>query len=451
MTRRFARHIPMVLLGLLAGAGCAGLAHHSHTDQFDDDAPCQSCAKPQDSAPGETASLCLALAHKLEQDGLDAEAARQYELARRYQPQADVAHHLAVLYDRLGSPGLAAAEYERAVEAHPQDADLLNDLGYYHYTHGKWELAEQYLRRAVASNPQHQRAWTNLGMALAQQGHTKESLEAFKHSVSPGQAEYNLGFLLAERGKWDEALVAYREAVRLEPGLTAAKEVLARLEAKGSSADAPAHDDHKKHPDPAFASGGAGPALDAPAAVAQKADVPSPAAPPHSPAGEPDRATEEPRVATVLTAATQPTTSPLPPDAPDRLRAGHWVIPTGSDPAGAKAAPVGTVTAAAPVPPAEPYTVGIILPAASGAPAEQATIHWVPPPPVPQHGLPPDLVPCKAEAAHGGGKAAPAVLHADESPATPPAPGPEPPPQPAPSAAPPMPAATLPPGTGAPP
>jgi Tfp pilus assembly protein PilF len=385
----------ILLLGLLGCLGCSAAALQGRLGQ-PAERPCVCATPGQDLAAGDAAALCLTLAHQVEQEGLEAEAARQYELARHYQPEVDVAHRLAVLYDHLGSPALASAEYERAVEAHPNDADLLNDLGYSHYTHGQWAVAEQYLRRAVENNPQHQRAWSNLGMVLAQQGRTRESLEAFQHSVSPAEAQYNVGFLLAERGKTGEARAAYCEALRLQPDLAAAQLALAKLEGPATpSAVAPAQDGKATNVLPV-------PPGDGPVAV------------------RPASAAKEAGAAAVVVASTHPPSEPSQAGAPDRVPALPWDIPAGMEPDALKAEPK-----------------------SAGESANRGTIEWVPPPPVPQHRLPPELVRCKPAGAHAEDKATPSTTHADHDPAAPTGSSNETLPELTPPPAPPMPAGAM--------
>src|SRR6185369_9509476 len=109
-------------------------------------------------------------------------------------------------------------------------ADLLNDLGYCYYSRGKWTDAETTLRKAVTANPQHQRAWVNLGMTLAQMERYQESFEAFTHAVPAAQAHCNLAFILTTQGKRDDAKQAYRLALNFDPGLTLARAALQKLE-----------------------------------------------------------------------------------------------------------------------------------------------------------------------------------------------------------------------------
>jgi Flp pilus assembly protein TadD len=194
--------------------------------------PTVTARDEQELPPEQAAELWLVLAEQLDKNGREIEAILQYEKARQKDPHLEerVCHRLGVLYDRNGNQARALVEFQKALKAHPKDADLLNDLGYSYYNRGQWQDAERYLRQAVAAVPTHKRAWTNLGMTLAQQGRESDSLEAFGKAVSPAEAHANLGFLLATQGKFDHARLAYRRALELEPNLEVAKTALARLD-----------------------------------------------------------------------------------------------------------------------------------------------------------------------------------------------------------------------------
>jgi Tfp pilus assembly protein PilF len=179
--------------------------------------------------PAESVKLCLAVAEQLANQGHLPEAVDQLQKARLYDPRADVSAPLARLYARMRKDRDALDEFARATDAHPRDAELYNDLGYFHYLRASWTEAEVALRRAVQLAPDHARAWVNLGLALGQQGRYEESLDAFSKAVRPAEARCNLAFVLATQGKRDEARQAYREALEMDPGLKLAREALARL------------------------------------------------------------------------------------------------------------------------------------------------------------------------------------------------------------------------------
>jgi Tfp pilus assembly protein PilF len=177
------------------------------------------------------AELSLETAFQIEKSGYEKAAIEQYEKARQLDPKlTQVAHRIAVLYDRQGDFPRAASEYKKALEARPKDADLLNDMGYHCYQRGDWSGAETWLREALAINPKHQRAWINLGMALTRQGKTKDGFEAFAKVVSPAEAKSNLGMILAQRGQYEDAKQAFRESLALEGDSPLTRAALARLE-----------------------------------------------------------------------------------------------------------------------------------------------------------------------------------------------------------------------------
>ncbi|HYV34588.1 MAG TPA: tetratricopeptide repeat protein, partial [Gemmataceae bacterium] len=124
-----------------------------------------------------------------------------------------------------------------------QDPEVLNGLGYFHYSRAQWEDAERYLRQAIAADPKFQRAWVNLGMTLCQQQHYDEGLAAFSKAVSNAEAHSNVAFILTTQGRFNDARAEYRQALAANSNLTIARLALAKLErqemqASGSGAGA---------------------------------------------------------------------------------------------------------------------------------------------------------------------------------------------------------------------
>ncbi|MFO0879673.1 MAG: tetratricopeptide repeat protein [Gemmataceae bacterium] len=180
--------------------------------------------------PDKTADLSVAVSDQMVARGHYSEAIYQLSMARQVNPGLDVSPRLARLLARAGRDQEAIAEYENALKTHPKDAGLWNDFGYYQYERGNFPEAERALRRAVEADPNHKRGWTNLGLALGQQGKIQESLTAFEQAVKPAEARCNLAFVLGTQGKFDEARRLYREALQLDPGLKVARHALAKIE-----------------------------------------------------------------------------------------------------------------------------------------------------------------------------------------------------------------------------
>lgn len=191
--------------------------------------------EPEKELPAkESAKLCLTLAESMEQNGHDLEAAAEFEKARQHDPKLKVSRRLGMAYERLGEFKSAQTEYERAAKEDPKDAAPHNDLGYLHYSRGKFAEAEKHLRDAIALNPKYDRAWINLGLTLGQQRKYDESLEAFQKAVSPGEAYANLAFVFLSQGKREEAKQSYREALKRDPDLRVARTALAKLDASST-------------------------------------------------------------------------------------------------------------------------------------------------------------------------------------------------------------------------
>jgi tetratricopeptide (TPR) repeat protein len=190
-------------------------------------------APPPTELPNkESARLCIRTAQEYEKNGQTEEAIKLFEKARAIDPTIakTCSRRLAVLYDSTGDFGKAMTEYEALLKANPKDADLHNDLGYSYYCRGEWANAESALLKAVQYDPNHKRAWINLGLTLAQLGKWDESFQAFCKVVRPAEAHSNFAFILAAQGKTIEAKAQYREALSLDPNLRVAQTALGRLE-----------------------------------------------------------------------------------------------------------------------------------------------------------------------------------------------------------------------------
>lgn len=213
------RVLPALILGLLAAVGCT---------RWQNCAPQMNVAPPSAVSstgtdgltPAQAAQLCRIAGEALEKKGFPEEALRQYENARKHDPNAPaIARHLAVLHDLQGDAASAEREYQRALQEQPRDAELLNDFGYFHYRHNHLQAAESWLRNATTVDPNCACAWTNLGQVLAAQGRAEESYQAFTHVLAPAEAYSNLGILLAKHGRTAEARKALQQAVKLNPQL----------------------------------------------------------------------------------------------------------------------------------------------------------------------------------------------------------------------------------------
>jgi Tfp pilus assembly protein PilF len=198
--------------------------------------------KPREPAtlpPDESAELCTAVADQMISTGHFPEAIHQLNQVRALDPKADVSPRLARLYARVSKDDLALAEYEKSLKAHPKEAALWNDLGYFHSERGRWHEAEKGYRKALELAPENQKVWVNLGLALGQQSKYQEALVAFEKSLKPAEARCNLAFVMGTQGKVEEARRLYQEALRMDPGLKLARAALNKLDRAPAAKPAP--------------------------------------------------------------------------------------------------------------------------------------------------------------------------------------------------------------------
>jgi len=84
-----------------------------------------------------------------------------------------------------------------------------------------WRDSLTLFTHAIKVAPQDPVAHTNLGLALANTGHTQEAIEHYNTAlqIEPAYtiARNNLGILLENQGRYNEALEAYRETLRYDP------------------------------------------------------------------------------------------------------------------------------------------------------------------------------------------------------------------------------------------
>lgn len=106
--------------------------------------------------------------------------------------------------------------------AHKGSAPLMIILGVANMNLLRFDIAAQAFSHAVQIEPRNAAAWSNLAIALKEQGRIDEAIRALGRATAadPGfaAAHYNLGNLLKASGKPAEAVEAYRRALAINPG-----------------------------------------------------------------------------------------------------------------------------------------------------------------------------------------------------------------------------------------
>lgn len=187
----------------------------------------------------ESARANVGVAQGFDQSGQTSEAIRHYELARDLDPKSYqwVARRLGFLYERLGDPYRAKIEYDKAYKLNPNDVTLLDDVGYFYYSYGRFEQAEEFFRKALAIDPSFEGAWINLGLTLGAQGQYQQAYEAFVRAVTPAESRANVALVMAHNGDYAGAAAEMNRAIDQQPDLLRFNAVLETIrQEKGAAA-----------------------------------------------------------------------------------------------------------------------------------------------------------------------------------------------------------------------
>ncbi len=111
------------------------------------------------------------------------------------------------IYDQMGKPELARAQYRRALDLKPGEPSILSNLGMSYLLAGDLRAAETYLQQAINRPGADSRVRQNLALVIGLQGRFKEAEKVAAGELQSDEAERNVAFLrqmLSEQNAWSE-------------------------------------------------------------------------------------------------------------------------------------------------------------------------------------------------------------------------------------------------------
>ena len=128
---------------------------------------------------------------------------------------------LGRFYAYSGRRARALAEFERALQINPNDANVCADFADLLVYCGRPEEALEHNLRAIRLNPNcPDWYWWHLGFSYFHLGRYSDAIEAVEHMTSPGQAHRLMAAIYAQAGRRDEALSAAAAFLARNPGFS---------------------------------------------------------------------------------------------------------------------------------------------------------------------------------------------------------------------------------------
>jgi tetratricopeptide (TPR) repeat protein len=133
---------------------------------------------------------------------------------------------LGLAYDRRGQHKEAQGFYERALTVAPNDAHVINNLGYSLYLDDRPQEALAKLKLAAKLDPSSREIYNNLGFVCGKLAKYADAFRNFARAGGELYARYQTGALLETAGRDRDAIKHYEAARKIDPTST---EVLRRL------------------------------------------------------------------------------------------------------------------------------------------------------------------------------------------------------------------------------
>jgi tetratricopeptide (TPR) repeat protein len=147
--------------------------------------------------------------------------------------------------ERTGNYPGAVRAYQRGLAVEPENAELLNSLGFALFQQGKSQEAIAALEKALEADPKHWKAHNNMALAAIDAGELELAEAHYRESlaIEPQAAIHNdLGYVLERQGMIEEAVEQYRKSLELDPASASARTNLAAALARsGELSDAERH------------------------------------------------------------------------------------------------------------------------------------------------------------------------------------------------------------------
>ena len=152
------------------------------------------------------------------------------QLLARHRQNPQIEHRLGCIADLQGKHDEAEQLFLSALKNQGPDPELLDDLGYCYFLQNKLPKAEAACHKAVKLDPTNKLFRNNYGLVLGMMKRYDEALQQFSSVGSEAEANFNLAFIYSTQERTEEAKECFRKALAADPNFQKAREALAAFE-----------------------------------------------------------------------------------------------------------------------------------------------------------------------------------------------------------------------------
>ena len=165
------------------------------------------------------------------------EARQAYQKAIQLDPNNIEAHRcLGMLYSKTGEYERAFECYKKAMAKQPENGALWYELGLCHNRRKDFKESIRCFQKALTIEPENRDYLKTMGFTLAWSGQVEQGYTYLSRAQGSAQAHYSLAWLLKDRDQRELAKHHLRLALRDNPALPGARELLAQLEPAATAA-----------------------------------------------------------------------------------------------------------------------------------------------------------------------------------------------------------------------
>ena len=202
--------------------------------------PSTPAADADNFNPAATFEPSTTTAPQTDRAGLDAKRATYEAEAAKHPNDADLLDNLGIVLDQLGRPADAIPWFERAISLGADRPKFHIDLGYAAAGVGLWDRAVGEYRQAVRARPDDFTAQYQLALALHKKGDPAGAIPELQKAVAMApndpNAHLSLGVSLEKVGRVPDAVQEYRKYLTIQPNSADAARLRDHLQAIGAGA-----------------------------------------------------------------------------------------------------------------------------------------------------------------------------------------------------------------------